>query len=215
MNGQFSVGPTIGVFRSIEAGIEKFDSIQVVVDTQKDATIFLGIKAEYKVNSLISIQSELNFMNTSLGAIVYNADEVCAFCPELKTMTVGLMKIDMPILATLKIPGPLSKVKLKAGFGTSFNINKTNTYYDLRNRPGVSKIMNGINESIKRVTYNVNIGFEVNVWRMDVSYRYQSQLSKSLTNDVEYYGKSKPFITASKYHIFSISYPFYFGEREE
>lgn len=213
-NGQFSISPTIGVFRSVEAGMEKFDSIQVVVDTQKDATIFLGIKAEYKVNSLVSIQSAVNFMNTSLGAIVYNADEVCAFCPEVKAMTIRLMKIDVPILATLKMPAPLARFKLKAGFGISFNINRTNTYYNLRNRPGISEIMNGINESIKPVTYNANIGIEVKIWRLDVSYRYQSQLSKSLTNDVEYYGKSKPFTTTAKYHIFSISYPFYFGEEQ-
>lgn len=121
---QISIGPSVGLFASRQSGAEKIDSIQIISDNHNNKIPFVGVKGEYQINTKLSIQSEISFLNNSLGFIVYNADEVCAICPEIKVMTLGVMTVDFPIIVALKLPNPLSRIKVRTGIGPTFNITK-------------------------------------------------------------------------------------------
>lgn len=194
---KLAYGPAFGLISQGEVGSVLLDSIQVGLQRGGDLRGYFGGYVSYTLNDEFKLTTGVNYYPDYSSYVVYNTRTDCMFCPLVKAGTLAQSSIEVPLLLEFNIPLTSGKFFASAGLAPSIRLErKGNEYYYHKDAgQGVSDVIPAMETIIKPVIWDYSLGVGLNVWRLRMEARYQTNLTNSATNAIKVWGKSYDFTT--------------------
>jgi hypothetical protein len=214
------IEPSVGFFLTgASSGFYKLEDVVVVpLGPDRSDNLIFGLTIGMPLTPKLSWRNSFNYFSTSQTVLVYNAVEVCTFCPlkmyrSLVKRVIGIT----PALSYSLIKRDRFSISALAGVETQFQSSNSNQqdYNWGTKRPGVQEVLNNLNSSVKPVVFYYQFGGIVSYGRFSFSVSRTNLLSKSYTSSIPFQGNKYPFYNKDAFLRFILSYRIEFKRHEK
>jgi hypothetical protein len=190
-----------------------FDSVATENDDGGLGSPLLCLFAEREIKKFLTLRAEFNYIEqTNSGYLIYDLKTGPLGFYYIKAITIPSPSIQIPIMATLKMPG-FPYLSILGGFDSHFQFRKKiedfpynwDKFYSHR----ATDVLNALPETPKSYVPFWIFGARMDVWRFAFIARYEKSTGNSYTRNLVTPDKSYPFYTHRYYANFSLSYKFY------